>query len=595
MQRCIAHLGLLIHRWWVSSLVVLVSSIALASVLVSPVAAATVVGDGSPASCTEAALRTALTTNGDITFNCGTVVHTITLSSALVIADGQDVRLDGAGLITLSGGDSVRLFLVQQGGSLALANLALIEGNATGDEGGAVRNSGSTTLTNVLVRNNTAGSGGGISNVNGGVLAVRQSTISDNIATSDGGGIFINSGSTTVISSTISDNVAENGSGGGLWYYQWNANLGGPLTVESSTLSGNTASDLGGAISTSGGEGTPELILRNCTLVDNRAPHSGAIFNGGTATTIANCTLAENQASDYVAGVFSSADSSLTMSQTILANDPQAPGGNCAHEGTFIDGGGNIQFPGTSCGAAVLTAEPLLAALADNGGPTQTMAPGIGSPAIDAGGSACLPNDQRGQPRPADGDGDGTAACDSGAYERQADETPPSADNVVGDGTPASCTPAALRAAVQRSGSITFNCGADPHTIAVTDEITITNDTTIDGGGSTRGGLITLSGQDNTRIMRTANNVTLTVRNMTFANGKEPEPDGSGSAIRTGWRATLIVENSVFVDNDSTAATRSAAAVRLPPIAKTRWWYATASFRTIAGAMAAPSTWCSAL
>jgi hypothetical protein len=55
-------------------------------------------------------------------------------------------------------------------------------------------------------------------------------------------------------------------------------------------------------------------------------------------------------------------------------------------------------------------ADPLLDPLADNGGPTETMALRAGSPAIDLG-SGCPPRDQRGVPR--------AGVCDSGAYERQ--------------------------------------------------------------------------------------------------------------------------------------------------------------------------------
>ena len=84
---------------------------------------------------------------------------------------------------------------------------------------------------------------------------------------------------------------------------------------------------------------------------------------------------------------------------------------------------------------------PLLGPLADNGGPTETHALLAGSPAIDAGlevctdpeGLAALTTDQRGVARPMDGDGEGTAACDIGAYEveAQVEETTPSLDHYL--------------------------------------------------------------------------------------------------------------------------------------------------------------------
>ncbi len=516
--------------------------------------AAGVVGDGTPASCTETALDTALSSGGDVTFNCGAELHTISVSSTKVVANNDTVRIDGDNRITISGNNSVRVFQVESGGTLSLNNITISGGNAGSESGGAIHNSGGVVqLLQARIINNNANEGGAIANVNDGVVEVVSSTIADNTAQSGGGAIQINSGTTTVRKSTLSGNTVADGGGGAFSYYIWNADLGGPLTIEQSTIANNSAK-LGGAIAASGGAGPQEVRITNSTFVGNTASNSGAIYTANTKNTITNCTFAENSASEYIDGIFNSGGT-LTLVNTILANDPTTQTGNCANEsGTWTNGGGNIQFPDNSCGDDIPVAEPLLAPLADNGGNTQTMATGAGSPAIDAGvGDSCPQTDQRGETRPTDGNADGTPACDSGAYELQADEQPPSADNVVGDGTPASCTEEALREAVQRSGTITFNCGDAPHTITVSDDVHIIQDTVMDGGGPQQGGRITISGGNSTRVFVVDQHRSFTVKNLTIKDGKEPGEDGSGSGIRTGWRTTLTVENSIFENNDGTS------------------------------------------
>lgn len=123
-----------------------------------------------------------------------------------------------------------------------------------------------------------------------------------------------------------------------------------------------------------------------------------------------------------------------------------------------------------------------------------------------------------------------------------ADTSSPTA--VVGDGTPASCTEAALRSAVEAGGVITFNCGSAPHTIAVESQLEVPReiDTIIDGNN-----LITLDGQHKTRIlyMHSPNchvgAHSLTVQRLTFTRGFS-QPDGCkdeipGSKCAYGYRS----------------------------------------------------------
>ncbi|MDQ3982368.1 MAG: hypothetical protein M3271_06765 [Actinomycetota bacterium] len=195
-------------------------------------------------------------------------------------------------------------------------------------------------------------------------------------------------------------NGAADPSGGGI------LSMGGNVTVARTTFAGNAAAAEGGAIRSAGAS---SLTVTNSTFFGNEAGFAGgAISNGfGGPLTITNSTFVANAAS--VGGaLYTTVDS--TLRNTLVANS--AIGSNCS--GTFVDGGGNLSWPDTTCPGT--NQDPLLdpAGLQENGGPTRTVALQPESPAIDAAQAVnCPGGDQRGVPRP---QGDG---CDIGAFERE--------------------------------------------------------------------------------------------------------------------------------------------------------------------------------
>jgi hypothetical protein len=303
----------------------------------------------------------------------------------------------------------------------------------------------SLTITNGYTATVSGGSyvgGGGIYNY--GTLTLTNCTLSENGATNDGGGIF-NSGTATLNQCTLSGNSATDGYGGGIANYglltlnqcTLSGNMGadgagiyndieGTATLNQCTLSGNSADIHGGGISNDG-----LLTLNQCTLSGNSAYYGGGgggIFNGFNYATLKlnQCTVSGNSAGIgycFGGGIYNYGGS-LALTSTIV-------GGNSAPLGS---GGADIYYNyrsltyyglnlvqsvyntgGTITGPAPLTNAPNLAPLGNYGGPTQTMPPLPGSPAIGAGSVAAntFATDQRGYSRTQNG------LIDLGAVELQ--------------------------------------------------------------------------------------------------------------------------------------------------------------------------------
>jgi CSLREA domain-containing protein len=326
----------------------------------------------------------ALAGPGAIELQAG-AVYTLTLTGNDEVGALGDLDITGDLTLTVAGGGQAVI------GAHASLNDRVFEIKA-----GVTAN-----FTGLTVRGGVSTApGGGINNQ--GALTLRDSTVSGNATQGPtfGAGLF-NAGSLWLYDSTLSGNTSQGG-GGGL------ANLG-VITATNSTISGNSAFDFGGGLWALGGAAT----LRSTTVALNRANADSAGAGSG-------------------GGLFIDAGGVVTMANTLVANNFRglvfAADDDCAGAVQSLD----YNLIETLAGCTVsgqtghnLSGDPLLAALADNGGPTRTHALLPGSKAIDAGPpggctdahSIALPFDQRGQTRHVDGDGDGTARCDIGAYE----------------------------------------------------------------------------------------------------------------------------------------------------------------------------------
>jgi fibronectin-binding autotransporter adhesin len=328
--------------------------------------------------------------------------HTITLRNAPVELKAGDeiVTLDGAGQVTISGGGAISIFQIDAGAQADFTGLTFA--NAKGAHGGAINNAGTLTLTNDTFTGSSATFGAGI--YNSGTLSASSLTISNSSATSQGGGIY-NSGTLTLTSSTISGSSA--GAGGGIY----NSNHG-MMTLSISTLSGNSAEDGGGV------ENFGTMTISSCTLSSNTASNGGAGINDGGLLTVTDTTIAGNHANggggiysfngqltvisstisrnsaSHGGGIFDSAGN-MTLENTIVALNTAVLSGpdilrnadgsyNLIGDGSGMTGNIGNGSNGNLVGTATTPINPILAPLADNGGPTQTMALLHGSPAIGA-------------------------------------------------------------------------------------------------------------------------------------------------------------------------------------------------------------------
>jgi len=309
-------------------------------------------------------------------------------------------------------------------GLAAVEDVTLSGGSLSADNGGAIwfdSRSAQLVLTNVTLSGNEAQRGGGLHIEDGGYgfysqVEVVGSRIVDNRAQIGGGIYKAYGGYLDLVSSTISGNTASAVGGGmstvGGWYP-----FGQPgfSRVSESTFSGNSA-DSGGGIRAFGG-----LYMTNSTISGNYATTAGGGLRAYTGfyepNTITHTTLTGNSTGSGLGGglynstIYFGLDEELAVESSIVAGNA---GTNCWLVGFDIDPTGANFDDDATCGQSWNLMTGLDPALADNGGPTLTHALLADSSAIDAAGSCGLATDQRGQARD-----DGS--CDSGSFELDTD------------------------------------------------------------------------------------------------------------------------------------------------------------------------------
>ena len=345
----------------------------------------------------------AVCADGTVTFSPDLEGQTINLLSDTLTL-GKNVTINGSDApgLTISGSSTHRVFVINSGITAAINHLTIADGYGWQLAGG-ILNNGSLTLDHVAVINNVMATdagdfwqgGGGIYTGENGSLDLIDSTVAGNQAGWSGGGIYAFFNTTTTITrSTISGNVS-NDVGGGI------RSLGN-MTITNSTISGNTATGWhGGAIFMTDGD----IAILNSTIANNIAPEwaQSAIFIG-------------NYSPPFVP--------TLTLTNTIITENPGYACEKFASgiEANVVSMGHNLVQDDTCSPVEsdLVGVDALLGSLADNGGPTQTHALLLGSPAIDAGDDAYCPGtDQRGIARPQG------PHCDIGAYESRGMEEYP--------------------------------------------------------------------------------------------------------------------------------------------------------------------------
>lgn len=359
------------------------------------------VGTGSPASCTQAALDTALAGGGLVTFNCGADPVTITVTGTKVISPATTI--DGGGKIILSGGNITGVLRVPVSSTLTLQNITITAGS--GVQGGAIKSDGALVLSRTAIVSNTASQGGGVYSTgpltvtdsqftansaltisySGGALyqeltpaEIRRSTFSNNNSPGYGGAIQTLVTTTIVDSAFLSNTTTVTGSGSAA--IEVDGGLTATLTVDNSRFIGNRALGIAGGGDAAGINfyGLGDLTVRNSLFSSGFVSTTGSAGGVRTSVTprsvlISGSTFSNNAAGTSGAGAaalraagYITVENSTFTGNTVISNGsgallafPSFPYTMTAVNNTFSGNNGGIDgagaFLNTSFGSGAIT------------------------------------------------------------------------------------------------------------------------------------------------------------------------------------------------------------------------------------------------
>ncbi len=330
---------------------------------VAPMGVIEVVGDGSPASCTEEALHGAVARinesaeGGTLTFDCGGA-HQIDLTTSVFFS--ADAVLDGGGEITLSGGNRVRVVELEHYLNFVVQGMVIRDGfvaaGSENESGAGLLHPWFGTLKVIDTRFENNHCASEINDVGGGAIyaggltdAVISGSTFLNNSGSTGGGVLSRSTNLQVVDTVFVENRAttwaesgQYGNGGGLYIDRMWLDAPTDFVICGSVFERNHAKVHGSALFSYNLEGTgatmDSCVFRENDMADSPGGGTGSVYHEGVPLLLVNSTFADNTTGSHAGGIFLGGGSDADVINCTFTGN-RTPG----NAGALWAGNGNVR------------------------------------------------------------------------------------------------------------------------------------------------------------------------------------------------------------------------------------------------------------